>query len=142
MFIGIEKLQEKNKVEIPLNTIIIDPIIENFLEDLEMYQKVKIESWQEISEFQKLQYILEEERNFILKILLIEKNKDIRELVKSLVEEIGNYDYESDCSYIIRRIQEFRLYYYDYLNDETIIEKVEDTLKTLIKVRKEVIREK
>ena len=120
----------------------IDPILQGILEEIEVYQNIDTNLWQEETEYEKLSELLEEEKNFLLKVLLVEKDTSIKEIARNLIKEVDSCDEERESSYIIKRMQEFRIYYYNCVNDEEIIEQVEETLKILIKLRKSVLREK
>lgn len=142
MFSILNNLGINQKVVIPLDDIQVDPIHLAFLEEVEIYQKIVMDTWQLQDEFNRLEELLQEEKDFILKVLLTEKDSDIKEIVRGLIQEIDSCDEETDSSYIIKRIQEFRIYYYDSINDDEIVSRVEDKLKQLIKVRREILRGK
>mgnify|MGYP003458540788 CR=1 FL=1 len=103
MFKGLPFLL-RDEAEIPLDKSSIDPILQGILEDIEVYQNIDTNLWQEEAEYEKLSELLDEEKNFLLKVLLVEKDKSIKEIVRNLIKEVDSCDEERESSYIIKRI--------------------------------------
>lgn len=134
------KASNKKKAEIPLDEIELDPIHKAFLEEVEIYLNLPIDTWVLEEESEELINLLNQEKDFILKVLLSEKNTDIKNILRELIKEIDSYDEETEASQIITRIQEFRIYYYSIKLDNEIISSVEETLKLIIKVRRNTLK--